>query len=95
MDVLSEEQRATDVWVAAEIGVGRGVLPRGHRRQALPACGLLGIVEKQIHGVPRPGGQSPEQLPCLLAQGRCGVPALHQEDVVEAGPVVLGIQISV
>jgi hypothetical protein len=93
-DVRSEAPRATDVWVAAESGVGGGVLQRGHRRQALPACGLLGIVAEQIHGVPRPGGQSPEPLPRLLAPGRCGVPALHQEDVVAAGPVVLGLQIA-
>jgi hypothetical protein len=94
-DVRSEEQRATDVLVAANIGAGRGVLHLGHRLQALPAFGLLGIVEDQIHGGPRPGGQSPEPLLRLLPPGRFGVPALHQEEVVDAGPVGRGLQLSV
>jgi hypothetical protein len=57
------------------------VWPSWHRRGADPRG-------------PPAGGQRPAQLPRLLAQGRFGVPALHQEDVVDAGPVVLGIQIA-
>jgi hypothetical protein len=94
-DGLSDEPRATDVVVAVARGVGRGGLQLGHRRHALPACGLLGIVEEQRHGVPRPGGQSPAPLLRLLPPGHFGVPALDQEDVGEAGPVGLGIQLAV
>jgi hypothetical protein len=51
-DLLAKEQRATNVLVTPDIGVGRRVLHLGHRLHPLAAFAFLGIVEDQIHGVP-------------------------------------------
>jgi hypothetical protein len=48
---------------------------------------MLGVIEDQIHGVPRLRGQGPEQFLHLLLQRGFGVPALDQEEVIEVGPV--------
>ena len=56
---------------------------------------MLGSIEHQRHRVSRLWGQGPESCLRRLPQCGFGVPALHQEEVSEAGPVVLGLQITV
>jgi hypothetical protein len=81
--------------VTPAIRVGGGVLHLGDGVHVLAPFGMLGIIEDQIHGVPRLRGQGPEQFLRLLLQRGFGVPALHQEEVVDAGPVGRGLQLSV
>jgi hypothetical protein len=50
-DVLPEEQGATDILVAPDIGVGRGVLHLGDRLHRLAPFGCLGVVKDQVDGV--------------------------------------------
>jgi acetolactate synthase regulatory subunit len=58
----------------------------------LAPFGMLGIIEDQIHGVPRLRDQGLEQFLRLLLQRGFGVRALQQKEVIEAGPVVLDVQ---
>jgi hypothetical protein len=93
--VLPAEQQATNLGVASDRRVGRGVLPRGDGGHRLAPCGLRGIIAHQLHGVSRLRGQGLEPLLCLLLQRGLGIPALSQEEVLEPGPMVLGLQSAV
>ncbi len=55
---------------------------------------MRGIIEKQLPRVSRRWGQGPEPFLRLRPQCGFGVSALHQEEVMEAGPVVRGLQIT-
>jgi hypothetical protein len=89
--VLAEDQKATPRLVAPDVRGEPRVLPLGHGVPRLAPVGLLRILEDAIARLSRVGGHGLPELPGLLTEGRLGVPPLHEEDVVEACPVVFGI----
>jgi len=94
-DLLTADQDGTDILMAPDGGVARGVLHLGDGGHGFTPFGFLGIIAHQVDGCSRPKAQALEQLVGFLAQGRRGLPPLNQEEVVEAGPVVLSVQIPI
>ena len=94
-DLPAEEQNATDILVTPDVCLERWILHLGHGVHDLAPFGFLRVINAQVDG--RPLGGTKGAQPCLrlLAEGRFGVPSLDQEEIVEAGPVVLGLQIPV
>jgi hypothetical protein len=78
-----------------DIGVTHTVLHLGHSIHAMAPFGLLGIVEHQVDGCPRPKAPALEQFVGFLAQGGLGIPASYQEKVIEARPVVRDLQLAI
>jgi hypothetical protein len=93
--MLAEDQDATDLLMASDVRVNRWIFQLGDRVHGRAPFGLLRVIDDQREGFPRRRMQSPQPLLRLLAKGRLGIPPLHQEEVVETGPVRLGIQIPV
>jgi hypothetical protein len=94
-DVVAAHQDGTHILVSMAVGVAHGVLHLGHGIQALALLGLLGIIDHQVDGCARPKAQALAQLVGLLAQGGLGIPACPQEKVLEARPVVRGLQLAI
>jgi hypothetical protein len=93
--VLPEKQGATDIRVTPDIGVGCGVLHLGERLHRLAPFGSLGVINDQGDGFSLAGMEDTQQCLGLLMEGCLGIPALDQEEVIEAGPVVRSIQIPI
>jgi hypothetical protein len=93
--VVAEDQDAADVLVASHVRVDRRVFPLGDRIHGLAPFGLLRIIDDEIERLSRLWVQGSQQLPGLLTEGCLRVPPLHEEEVVEAGPMALDIQIPV
>jgi hypothetical protein len=91
----SEEQDAPDILVPPDVGVKCRVFHLGNRIHGLAPFGFLGVIHEHVEGLPLGGMEGAQHFLGLLAEDRFGVPALDQEAIVDAGPVVHGIQIPV
>jgi hypothetical protein len=90
--VLPDKHQAADVLMPPDRRGGGGGLHLGDGVHMLAPLGMRGIIEDQIHGVSPLRGRGLEQCWRLLLQRRFGGPALHEAEVIEAGPVALDVQ---
>jgi hypothetical protein len=93
--VVPIDQDGTDILMPPDVGVSRRVFHLGNRVHRLALFGWLGVINDHIEGLPLAGTEGAQQFLGFLAEGRFGIPPLHQEKIVEAGPVVLDLQVTV
>jgi hypothetical protein len=92
-DVITADQDGTDILVAPDVRVGRGVLHLGDGVYGSTPFGFLRIIQDQLDGLSRLGTAGAQSCLGLLAECRFRIPPLNQEEVVDAGPVVRSVQI--
>ena len=90
-DVTMADHDGADRLMPPDVRLSRGVFPRGDGVPRLDPVGFLGVINDQGKRIALAGTEGTQQGLGLLAEDRLGIPPLDSKEIVEAGPVVLGI----